>query len=170
MPWDKNPKIKELEAILPSIEGKIIIWAKYHFEMDILKRFFENTYGEGSVALFHGRVPQSERAGNITRWKTDPNCRFLVSNQQMGGVGNTWNEASTTIYFSNTFKYIDRIQSEDRNHRIGQKNSVLYVDLVMDGTVEQVIMQSVETKKDVADFILKCIEKGDAKSLGDIMV
>jgi SNF2 family DNA or RNA helicase len=157
--WDKNPKIKELDNILPSIEGKIIIWAKYHFEFHHLEQFLIEQYGKESYTMFHGLVPEKDRSLNISKWKTNSECRFLLTNQQMGGVGNTWNEANTSIYYSNTFKYIDRIQSEDRNHRIGQNDHVLYIDIVAENTVEQQILNSIKMKKDVADYVLDCIDK-----------
>ena len=46
-----------------------------------------------------------------------------------------------------------RIQSEDRAHRIGQKNAVLYIDLVAKGTVDDKIIQSLRNKVNIAKEI-----------------
>ena len=46
------------------------------------------------------------------------------------------------------------MQSEDRAHRIGQKCSVTYVDLVVPNTVDEKIVQALRSKKEIADLIL----------------
>ena len=46
-----------------------------------------------------------------------------------------------------------RIQSEDRAHRIGQKNAVLYIDMVAKGTVDDKIIQALRNKVNIANEI-----------------
>ena len=43
-----------------------------------------------------------------------------------------------------------RIQSEDRAHRIGQKNNVTYIDLISEKTVDENIVSSLRNKIDLA--------------------
>jgi hypothetical protein len=47
----------------------------------------------------------------------------------------------------------DRLQSEDRAHRIGQKHSVNYIDLIASGTVDEHILSSLRNKLDIASKI-----------------
>jgi SNF2 family DNA or RNA helicase len=46
-----------------------------------------------------------------------------------------------------------RLQSEDRAHRIGQKDKVLYIDFVCPNTLDEKIMKTLNTKKKLADQI-----------------
>ena len=57
------------------------------------------------------------------------------------------------IYYSNNYDLEKRIQSEDRAHRIGQKNKVLYIDLMAKGTVDEKIIQSLRSKVNIAKEI-----------------
>ena len=41
------------------------------------------------------------------------------------------------IYYSNGYDLEKRLQSEDRAHRIGQKKSVTYVDIMAEDTVDE---------------------------------
>ena len=41
---------------------------------------------------------------------------------QTGGYGITLTQANTVVYFSNGYDLEKRLQSEDRAHRIGQRN------------------------------------------------
>ena len=64
---------------------------------------------------------------------------FFIGNTQTGGYGITLTAASTVIYYSNNYDLEKRIQSEDRAHRIGQVNPVLYIDMVAKKTVDEKI-------------------------------
>ena len=74
----------------------------------------------------------------------------MVANPVVGGMGQTWVTARRTIYYSNTFSYEDRKQSEDRNHRRGQHNSVSYDDLVINVEADKKITKAIARKHDVA--------------------
>ena len=39
-----------------------------------------------------------------------------------------------------------RLQSEERAHRIGQDEKVTYIDLIIEGTVDEKIVRSLKTK------------------------
>jgi SNF2 family DNA or RNA helicase len=79
--------------------------------------------------------------------------RFMVAQQRAGGKGHTWLHGTTVIYFSNSFSYEDRKQSEDRSHRRGQTaDRVLYIDLVALDTVDERVLAALKAKKDLADF------------------
>jgi SNF2 family DNA or RNA helicase len=46
-----------------------------------------------------------------------------------------------------------RLQSEDRAHRIGQNDSVTYIDFVCPKTIDEKILKALSTKKKLADQI-----------------
>ena len=76
-----------------------------------------------------------------------------MGNAATGGVGLNMTAAELVVYYSNSFSFTDREQSEDRAHRIGQTRSVTYIDLVAEGTVDEVVIQALKSKKDVSEFI-----------------
>ena len=78
----------------------------------------------------------------------------VVGNTQTGGYGITLTEAQNVIYYSNNFDLEKRLQSEDRAHRIGQKNNVTYVDLVAKDTVDEKIVTALRSKLDLAQEVL----------------
>ena len=60
----------------------------------------------------------------------------------------------TVVYYSNGYDLEKRLQSEDRAHRIGQKKSVTYVDLMTEKTVDEKIVKALRKKIDIASEIL----------------
>ena len=81
-------------------------------------------------------------------------ARFFLGQQQSGGIGLTLTAASTVVYFSNSFDYEVRAQSEDRAHRIGTKVNVVYIDLVAEDTIDEPIARSLQRKAGMAAAIL----------------
>ena len=81
-------------------------------------------------------------------------ARFFLGTPAAGGFGITLTAANTVVYYSNSYSLETRIQSEDRAHRIGQNNSVLYVDLVCQNTVDEKILAAVKNTRNLASNLL----------------
>ena len=149
-----NNRISELMDVLDEIEGKAIIWAHYQWDIkDIIKEIIK-VHGPGSIVDYYGLTPQDERQGNIKKFQEDDKCRFIVGTHQTGGYGITLTAANTVIYYSNGYDLEKRLQSEDRAHRIGQKKSVTYVDILADETVDEKIVKSLRKKINIASEVL----------------
>jgi SNF2 family DNA or RNA helicase len=95
---------------------------------------------------YFGDTSEKDRQDAILGIENDPKVRFFVANPQTGGRGLTLIQATNVIYYSNDFDLEKRIQSEDRNHRSGQKNQVVYVDLIAKGTIDEYIVKVLHNK------------------------
>ena len=71
-----------------------------------------------------------------------------------GGFGITLTEASTVVYYSNSYDLEIRLQSEDRAHRIGQQNKVTYIDIVVPRTIDEKILKALKNKINIAEKVL----------------
>jgi SNF2 family DNA or RNA helicase len=150
---DKNPRIQALAEELEEVTGKVIIWARFTQDIKNILAFLNQTYGPQCAVAYYGAVDDDTRSANVKAFQENPNVRFFIGNQQAGGTGLTLTAASMVIYYSNDFNLENRLQSEDRAHRIGQKNNVTYVDIEAIGSVDTRIINALRTKKDVASLI-----------------
>ena len=150
----KNNRIDELMDVLEEIEGKAIIWAHYQYDIKSIIKEIVKVHGPGSIVDYYGLTPQDERQPNIKKFQSDPKCRFIVGTPSTGGYGITLTAANTVIYYSNGYDLEKRLQSEDRAHRIGQKKSVTYVDILADETVDEKIVKSLRKKINIASEVL----------------
>jgi SNF2 family DNA or RNA helicase len=149
-----NNRITELMDVLEETEGKAIIWAHYQYDITAIIQAVVKKYGEESIVDYYGLTPQDERQPNIKRFQDDPKCRFIVGTPSTGGYGITLTAANTVIYYSNGYDLEKRLQSEDRAHRIGQKKSVTYVDIMADDTVDEKIVKALRKKINIASEVL----------------
>ena len=150
----KSNRINELMDVLSEIEGKVIIWGHWQKDIKNIIKAIVDEYGPGSVVDYYGLTPQDERQENIREFQNNPECRFIVGTPQTGGYGITLTQANTVVYFSNGYDLEKRLQSEDRAHRIGQKKSVTYVDLICEDTVDEKIVKALRDKINIASEVL----------------
>jgi SNF2 family DNA or RNA helicase len=151
----KNNRLEELMSILEETEGKAIIWANYIYDIERISAAIKKEYGDDSVVQYYGAIHTDERQKNIERFQ-DPQSpfRFFIGNPQTGGYGITLTAANTVIYYSNGYDLEKRLQSEDRAHRIGQKKSVTYIDLIAEKTIDEKIVKALRKKIDIASQIM----------------
>jgi SNF2 family DNA or RNA helicase len=150
----KSNRMNELMLILEEIDGKAIIWANYQRDIENIIDDITKKYGPGSVVDYYGLTPQENRQDNIRKFQNNPECRFLIGTPQTGGYGITLTQANTVIYYSNGYDLEKRLQSEDRAHRIGQKKTVTYIDLICEDTVDEKIVKALRDKINIASEVM----------------
>jgi SNF2 family DNA or RNA helicase len=164
----RNPKIEELLSICDETEGSMIVWCRFVEEIVMVTEALQEKYGKSSVVQIYGEITEEQRDHNVQDLFQQGKARFLVGNAATGGVGLNMTRAETVVYFSNSFSFTDREQSEDRAHRIGQTKSVTYIDLIAEGTVDSVVVQALREKKDVSEFVRVSInDKNKIDLFGD---
>ena len=145
-----DQKIKALHEIIEESDGKIIIWANYLWNIHEIIHSLKAKYGEESVVSIFGEVDVKDRKKAVESFQNDSNVRFFVGNPTTGGFGLTLTACNTVVYYSNNYNLEVRMQSEDRAHRMGQKGTVLYVDIVAKNTLDEAIMKSLINKGQIA--------------------
>lgn len=152
---DQNPR---LDAVLEILEEagpqKVIIWANFVHSIKLLNAGIGKQMGEDKVAYISGEVPAARRQELIEQFQDlDNPLQYIIIQPRTGGHGLTLTAATLVIYHDNDWSLEVRLQSEDRCHRIGQKNNVTYIDLVAPDTVEEKISQALLQKQALADRI-----------------
>jgi SNF2 family DNA or RNA helicase len=151
----KNNRIQAVLDLLEETSGKAVIFAVFQTDIQELEKAIAEKFGAGSVASYYGKTPQDKRQATIDKFQDpDSELRYFVSNPQTGGRGITLTEASTMIFYSNSYDLELRVQAEDRIHRIGQERSCTYIDLVSKGTVDERILQNLLNKVKISNEIL----------------
>lgn len=148
MPHGENPRLlltqQILEERLPV--GKVIIWTRFRRDVENLVRML----GDRCVR-YDGAVGQKDRVIALNRFRDprDP-AVVLVANTHAISQGVTLVIAKTSIYYTNSHSLEKRLQSEDRNHRIGQDVSPLIVDVAAEDSVDLSIVRGLREKFDVS--------------------
>ncbi len=152
---DDNPKIELLkdrvEAIIEQ-GGKVIVWARYRVEIEDIVKALKDVDGVELVE-YHGGVKSKDRPEIIEHFERG-SANVFIGNQQAGGTGITLVAASFVIYFSNDFSISNRLQSEDRAHRIGQEKTVTYINLAAIDTIDEHVINTLADKAELSDLLM----------------
>lgn len=137
-----HKRLELLGATLGEIDAsaKVLIWSKYRRCLSSIVELLTQKYGVHAVSQFHGGLTETKRNAELDRFRHD--ARFLVATPSCGGYALTLNEATHVVFYTNGFKYADRLQAEDRCHRVGQTNKVTYIDLVCSQSIDERIRES----------------------------
>ena len=149
----QDNRLNELLDCLEEIEGKTIIWSRFRYDVIRIEAALAQMYGNNSVVSYFGDTSDEARTTAIEQFQ-EGDAQFFVGNPQTGGMGITLTAAQNVIYFANSFDLAIRTQSEDRAHRIGQKNSVTYIDLICEGTIDERIVKALRNKMDIASMVM----------------
>lgn len=152
-------------AQLPANE-RVVIWSKYRRNIDEIVAWLTEAYGAESVAQLHGGIGERQRTVEIERFRQQ--TRFLVATQATGGHGLTLNEAHYHIFYSNGFKYAERIQAEDRSHRIGQAHNVHYIDVACGGSIDERIDNALTEKANVLAHFQRQVDRVKDKRSAEV--
>jgi SNF2 family DNA or RNA helicase len=106
-----------------------------------------------AVGLY-GDTPPIDRQRIAVQFQEDPELLVLVANPAAAGTGFNLTAATYAIYETLTWRYDLYAQSQDRNHRIGQRDAVTYIRLIAHGTIEQAIVEALQRKAQLAGEIL----------------
>lgn len=149
---DKNPRLDATIAWLDRLNHPAIVWARFRHDVDQLMDALGDQAVRYDGAVNDDDCELAKKAFNAGDKK------FFVGNPAKGARGLTLNAAKSVCYYSNSFKLRDRLQSEDRAHRIGQDGAdhgeagfgVLYGDVLAAGTVDMKIVDNLRSKFNVA--------------------
>lgn len=151
-----NPKLVSLLDAVAETGGKVLIWARFVAELELIADALEEEYGQGSVARYWGNIGKRQRDEGKARFTKEAICRFFVAQPKAGGTGlDGLQVADTEVYFSNETSLIDRLQSEDRGHRGGSEihKSVTIIDIEAEDTLDRRFIDALRNHKNVADAI-----------------
>ena len=109
-------------------------------------------FGKTAVR-YDGSVDEDQAERNKLAFQRG-DAQWFIGTAAKGGPGLTLTQAKVMVYYSNSFKLIDRLQSEDRCHRAGMdEHPVTYIDVVANGTVDEKIVENLRNKRDIAQTI-----------------
>lgn len=152
---ESGPRLAALKELVEDAQEPIIIWATFREE---LRRIAEAFPG---CVQYHGGTSAADRERAVDDFQSG-RANIFVANPAAAGTGLTLHSARTVIYYSCSFSLEERLQSEDRAHRIGTRHPVLYIDMVARDTIDERIAAALQAKAGVAAEILDFDRRLDA--------
>ena len=130
-------------------DKKVIIFCNF---TDSLNKITEH-FGKSAVKL-DGSMSKPERQHSVDQFQENPKVKVFVGNIKAAGVGITLTSAEAVIMNDLSFLPSDHAQAEDRAYRYGQKNNVLVYYPIFENTIEGIIYDILNNKKQVIATVM----------------
>ena len=136
---------------------KVIIFCNF---TDSLNKICEH-FGKAAVKV-DGSMSKPERQHSVDSFQDSDKIKVFVGNIKAAGVGITLTAAEAVIMNDLSFLPSDHAQAEDRAYRYGQKNNVLVYYPIFENTIEGIIYDILNNKKQVIATVM-----GDNQNTAD---
>jgi SWI/SNF-related matrix-associated actin-dependent regulator 1 of chromatin subfamily A len=136
---------------------KVIIFCNF---TDSLNKICEH-FGKAAVKV-DGSMSKPERQRSVDSFQESDKIKVFVGNIKAAGVGITLTAAEAVIMNDLSFLPSDHAQAEDRAYRYGQKNNVLVYYPIFENTIEGIIYDILNNKKQVIATVM-----GDNQNTAD---
>jgi hypothetical protein len=147
-----DEKIKntiEIAENILELGKKVIIFTNF---TDSLNKITEH-FGKSAVKL-DGSTTKPARQYAVDQFQENDKIKVFVGNVKAAGVGITLTAAEAVIFNDLSFVPGDMSQAEDRAYRYGQKNSVSIYYPLFENTIEGIIYDMVNYKKQNIETVM----------------
>jgi len=153
MPGDASAK---LEMLIEEIESKkhqhkILIFSQFVSMLDLIRK--ELSSRDIRFSYLTGQTRKREQV--VNEFQNDPGIRVFLISLKAGGTGLNLTEADYVYLVDPWWNPAVENQAIDRCHRIGQDKKIVAVRLICPGTIEEKIMVMQQSKKDIANTLIK---------------
>lgn len=143
-------KLQAFKELMQSTQDRLIVFYNFNAELELLKRIAASL--DRPISEVNGQTK------DLTAYEQEDNSITFIQ-YQAGAMGLNLQKANKIIYFTLTDKSELFEQSKKRIHRIGQEQPCFYYILMCKGSVEEVILQTLEMRKDFTDELFNEYER-----------
>jgi SNF2 family DNA or RNA helicase len=150
--FKNNPKIDWVIDFISNLDRnrKVVLFCRFRREIAMVEEALRRI-GRGYVSVHGG---STERIDLIKQFNNDTDTQCFIGQSQTAGIGINLTSGHYCIFMSNSYSYGDRVQCEDRLHRIGQDSNVTYIDLLARNTIDLAIHRALRQKENLANMIV----------------
>ena len=146
----------KIEALMAQIEEnmpghKILVFSQFVALLDLVKK--ELSGRDIGFSYLTGQT--RNRQAVIEGFQNDETVRVFLISLKAGGTGLNLTEADYVYLLDPWWNPAVENQAIDRCHRIGQDKNIVAVRLICPDTIEEKIMHLQETKKSLANELIK---------------
>ena len=134
--WKYDELIKLLTQELH--DSQVVVWFAFNSELARVWRLLRSL--EISATWITGTSTIAQRRKRMSMFSSGRR-RVMLCQLKCGRYGLDFATADTAVYFSNSYSYNNRRQSEDRVESIHKKRDLLIIDMVTRGSADETVME-----------------------------
>jgi len=145
---DKMTVLKDLLNDLYESQQKVIVFARFKWEMDAIQNL-------GVELVIRGGVGHTRRKEVVRKFRTSKKPEVLLIQIAAGeALDGLQDDCSYAIFYSTDYSWDHYVQARGRLDRMGQDTPVTFYHLHMVGTVDKLVYQALREKKNLEKLVM----------------
>ena len=150
IPSSKIERATDLAKQIIENGDKVIIFSTFKESL----RDLEEEFKDIEHVVCHGDIDDAEINKRKNYFQNDERCKLMLATWQKMGTGVTLNAASYEVFLDTPWTEAAFIQAQDRIHRIGSKKPVFIYNLVCKNTIDERVLELVQSKGAISDYVV----------------
>lgn len=149
-----NAKLVRLLELIDEIierNEKVVVFSNWVTPLKTLYQFISKRY---KTACFTGTMSEADRQKHKRVFINNPNYKVMLGTIGALGTNHTLTVANNVIFYDEPWTPADKVQAEDRCHRISASSPVNIYTLLSKGTIDESVHKIVYDKQDISNFIV----------------
>lgn len=149
--WLGSPKYDEMIDIINSSTDSFVVWGRHRVVLEMI----ETALTKAGIACKVLSKLSPEKADLAKKGFRKGLFKVAICqiNSESKGLNLTGDQPVSTIYLENSMSIDDRWQSESRTHRIGMTGTATYIDLCIEDSLDESIVEMLKCKLKISDYI-----------------
>lgn len=155
-PYETSVKYQRLCEIVEEIisrNEKVLVFTSYKRMFEIFQQDISQRFGI-QIWTINGETPVLDRQAIVDRFNKMDGTAMLVLNPRAAGTGLNITGANHVIHYNLEWNPSLEDQSSARAYRRGQEKTVFVYRLYYEGTVEEVVNDRIERKRNIASHAI----------------
>jgi SWI/SNF-related matrix-associated actin-dependent regulator 1 of chromatin subfamily A len=153
--FKQNNKLQALEDIIEETRGKIVVFHQYVEEAHIIEAWARKK--KIRFASMRGEIKDNDEQYDL--FIGDPNVKLLIAHPASASESYDLTISSVMVFYSSGYSRRERKQSEGRIIREGQEHKCVIIDIVVARSIDEIIAERIENKKELEERVLKFIRE-----------
>ncbi|TPX13914.1 uncharacterized protein E0L32_005614 [Thyridium curvatum] len=163
--WEPSAKVTKACELLENLKAtgeKTIVFSLWTGLLDLLEIPIKYDLGL-KYTRYDGGMSRNERDAATQAFMEDPRVKVMLVSLKAGNAGLNLTAASQVIIMDPFWNPFIEMQAVDRAHRIGQQREVQVHRILVEGTIEDRIVELQQRKRQLVEAAL---DEGEIKGLG----
>ena len=150
----KNAKLQKTLEIVKSViarKEKVVIFSEW---VQPLKTLYKYVSKLTKVCCVVGTMSVEDREKHKKVFMENPDYKVMLGTIGAMGTSHTLTSANNVIFYDEPYTPADKLQAEDRVHRIGASKSINIYTLITADTIDHRVHEILYTKSAMSDYIV----------------
>ncbi len=150
----ESAKLDRMEELVEeAVENgkKVVIFSNW---TQITDEVYARLHSKYHPAIITGETPDDTRQDEVYHFQNDDNCKVIIGSTGAMGTGLTLTAGTVEIFMDEPWNKANKVQAEDRCHRVGTSENVTIYTLMCKDTIDEKVHMLVEQKGELADMLI----------------